>query len=188
MWVWFLNQLPARTRETWQTAAGAGWHTFSGYTRGTVIIALTDGLLAFVVLLLLKVPLAAPLAVLVLIGAFIPLIGAPLAMIIAMVVALAAKGPLSALLVGVAIAAIGQFEGHILQPLVMGRQVSLHPVVIALVVTGGTITAGVLGAVISVPPVPVAVGGFSQRSEDHTSELQSRQYLVCLLLLEKKKH
>jgi predicted PurR-regulated permease PerM len=162
IWVWFLNQLPARYRETWQTAAGAGWYTFSGYTRGTVLIALSDGLLAFIVLLVIKVPLAAPLAVLVLIGAFIPLVGAPAAMIIAMVVALAANGPISALLVGVAIAAIGQFEGHILQPLVMGRQVSLHPVVIALVVTGGTITAGILGAVISVPLVAVAWAVFSK--------------------------
>jgi putative heme transporter len=162
LWVWFLNQLPARTRETWQTAAGAGWYTFSGYTRGTVIIALVDGLLAFIVLLLLKVPLAAPLAVLVLIGAFIPLVGAPAAMIIAMVVALAANGPVSALLVGVGIALIGQFEGHILQPLVMGRQVSLHPVVIAVVVTGGTITAGILGAVISVPLVAVAWAVFTR--------------------------
>jgi predicted PurR-regulated permease PerM len=162
IWVWFLNQLPARYRETWQTAAGAGWYTFSGYTRGTVIIALSDGVLAFIVLLLLKVPLAAPLAVLVLIGAFIPLVGAPAAMIIAMVIALAANGPLSALLVGVGIAAIGQFEGHILQPVVMGRQVSLHPLVIALVVTGGTITAGILGAVISVPLVAVAWAVFSK--------------------------
>jgi putative heme transporter len=162
MWVWFLNQLPARSRETWQTAAEAGWYTFAGYTRGTVIIAVTDGLLAFVVLLALKVPLAAPLAVLVLIGAFIPLVGAPAAMIIAMVVALAANGPLSALAVGIAIALIGQFEGHILQPLVMGKQVSLHPVVIALVVTAGTITAGILGAVISVPLVAVAWAVFSK--------------------------
>ena len=162
MWVWFLNQLPARMRDTWQTAAGAGWYTFSGYTRGTVIIAATDGVLAFVVLLALKVPLAAPLAVLVLIGAFIPLIGAPAAMIIAMVVALAANGPISALLVGVFIALIGQFEGHILQPLVMGKQVSLHPVVIALVVTAGTITAGILGAVISVPLVAVAWAVFAK--------------------------
>jgi predicted PurR-regulated permease PerM len=162
MWIWFLNQLPARVRDTWQTAAGAGWYTFSGYTRGTVIIAVTDGILAFVVLLVLKVPLAAPLAVLVLIGAFIPLIGAPAAMIIAMVVALAANGPISALLVGVAIALIGQFEGHILQPLVMGKQVSLHPVVIALVVTAGTITAGILGAVISVPLVAVAWAVFTK--------------------------
>jgi putative heme transporter len=162
MWVWFLNQLPARTRETWQTAGGAGWYTFSGYTRGTVIIAVSDGLLAFVMLLLLDVPLAAPLAVLVLIGAFIPLIGAPAAMIIAMVVALAANGPINALLVGVGIALIGQFEGHILQPLVMGKQVSLHPVVVALVVTAGTITAGILGAVIAVPLVAVAWAVFSR--------------------------
>ncbi len=162
MWVWFLNQLPARVRETWQTAAETGWYTFSGYTRGTVIIAVCDGVLAFVALLLLKVPLAAPLAVLVLIGAFIPLIGAPAAMIIAMVVALAANGALNALLVGVAIALIGQLEGHILQPLVMGRQVSLHPVVIALVVTAGTITAGILGAVISVPLVAVAWAVFAR--------------------------
>ncbi len=162
MWIWFLNQLPARVRETWQTAAGAGWYTFSGYTRGTVIIAASDGALAFIVLLLLQVPLAAPLAVLVLIGAFIPLVGAPAAMIIAMVVALAANGPISALLVGVAIALIGQFEGHILQPLVMGKQVSLHPVVIALVVTAGTITAGILGAVISVPLVAVAWAVFAK--------------------------
>jgi putative heme transporter len=162
MWIWFLNQLPTRVRDTWQTAAGAGWYTFSGYTRGTVIIAVTDGILAFVVLLVLNVPLAAPLAVLVLIGAFIPLIGAPAAMIIAMVVALAANGPISALLVGVAIALIGQFEGHILQPLVMGKQVSLHPVVIALVVTAGTITAGILGAVISVPLVAVAWAVFAK--------------------------
>jgi predicted PurR-regulated permease PerM len=162
MWIWFLNQLPARTRETWQTAAGAGWYTFSGYTRGTVIIAAADGVLAFIALALLKVPLAAPLAVLVLIGAFIPLVGAPAAMIIAMVVALAANGPIDALLVGVAIALIGQLEGHILQPLVMGRQVSLHPVVIALVVTAGTITAGILGAVISVPLVAVAWAVFTK--------------------------
>ncbi len=83
-------------------------------------------------------------------------------MIIAMVVALAANGPISALLVGVAIALIGQFEGHILQPLVMGKQVSLHPVVIALVVTAGTITAGILGAVISVPLVAVGWAVFAK--------------------------
>jgi len=162
MWTWFLNQLPARAREIWQQAAGAGWYTFSGYTRGTVIIAVTDGTLSFILLSIIGVPLAAPLAVLVLIGAFIPLVGAPVAMVVAMIVALAANGPLSAALVGIGIALIGQFEGHVLQPLVMGRQVSLHPVVIALVITAGTITAGILGAVIAVPLVAVAWAIFSR--------------------------
>lgn len=155
MWTWFLNQLPARARETWHDAAGAGWYTFSGYARGTVIIAFVDGVLAAIILVVLGVPLAAPLAVLVFIGAFIPLFGAPLAMVIAMVVALAANGLLNAVLVGIGIALIGQFEGHILQPLVMGRQVSLHPVVVALAVTAGTLLAGILGAVVAVPLVAV---------------------------------
>jgi predicted PurR-regulated permease PerM len=162
MWTWFLNQLPSRVRPSWKTAGGAGWYTFSGYTRGTVIIAVTDGILAFILLTILRVPLSAPLAVLVMIGAFIPLIGAPLAMVVAMIVALAANGLFSAAIVGVGIALIGQFEGHILQPLVMGKQVALHPVVIALAVTGGTLTAGILGAVIAVPLVAVCWAIFSR--------------------------
>ncbi|MBN9328128.1 MAG: AI-2E family transporter, partial [Cellulomonas sp.] len=162
MWTWFLNQLPARVRESWQTAGGAGWYTFSGYTRGTVIIALVDGLLAFILLTVVQVPLAAPLAVLVLMGAFIPLIGAPTAMAVAMIVALAALGPIQAGIVGLGIAGIGQFEGHVLQPLVMGKQVSLHPVAVAIAVATGTLSAGILGAVIAVPLVAVSWAVFSK--------------------------
>lgn len=162
MWTWFLNQLPADLRQTWHTAGGIGWYTFSGYARGTVIIALTDGILAAIALGILGVPLAAPLAVLVFIGAFIPLIGAPAAMVIAMVVALAANGVWNAVFVGVAIALIGQFEGHVLQPIIMGKQVAVHPVVIALVVTGGTLIGGILGAMISVPLVAVAWAVFAR--------------------------
>src|SRR5690606_2064397 len=88
MWRWFINQLPARSRENVHRAASSGWYTFAGYARGTVIIAFADGVLAFILLAIVGVPLAAPLAVLVFIGAFIPLIGAPAAMVIAAVVAL----------------------------------------------------------------------------------------------------
>ena len=63
--------------------------------------------------------------------------------------------------VGIGIALIGQFEGHVLTPLVMGKQVSLHPVVVALVVTSGTLLAGILGAVIAVPIAAVAWSVFS---------------------------
>lgn len=171
MWSWFLDQLPARGRENVGVAASIGWYTFSGYTRGTVIIAATDGLLAFIALEIIRVPLAAPLAVLVFIGAFIPLIGAPLAMVIAMVVALAALGPIQAAVVGACIALIGQFEGHILQPMIMGKQVSLHPVVVALTVTAGTLTAGILGAVVAVPLVAVVWAIFSRmRTVDPPTE------------------
>ncbi len=155
MWLWFINLLPAKNRRNVHHSATAGWKTFSGYARGTIIIAVTDGILAAILLLIVGVPLAAPLAVLVMIGAFIPMIGAPAAMIIAMIVALAADGIVKAAVVGIGIALIGQFEGHILQPLVMGRQVSLHPVVVAVGVAAGTMLAGLLGAIIAIPLIAV---------------------------------
>src|SRR5690625_129176 len=165
MWRWFLNQLPARNRERTHRAAGAGWYTFSGYARGTVIVASADAVLALILLLIVGVPLAEPLAVLVFIGAFIPLIGAPLAMIIAAVVALAAGGFVDALIVTIGIALIGQIEGHLLQPLVMGKQVSLHPVVVALGVTAGTFLAGLLGAIIAIPIIAVIWAVYSALHE-----------------------
>lgn len=155
MWEWFINQLPARVREKWVIGGEVAWYTFSGFARGTVLVALADGFLAAVILTVLGVPLAAPLAVLVFIGAFIPLVGAPAAMVIAMIVALATKGPIIAIIVGIGIALIGQFEGHVLTPLIMGKQVSLHPVAVALSVTSGTLVAGILGAVIIIPIVAV---------------------------------
>lgn len=155
MWEWFVNQLPARVREKWVVGGEVAWYTFSGFARGTVLVALADGILAAIILTVLGVPLAAPLAVLVFIGAFIPLVGAPAAMVIAMIAALATQGPLIAIVVGIGIALIGQFEGHVLTPLIMGKQVSLHPVVVALSVTSGTLVAGILGAVIIIPIVAV---------------------------------
>ena len=162
MWRWFLNELPAPMRESVHRAAGAGWYTFAGYARGTVIVALTDAVMAGVFLQIVGVPLAAPLAVLVFIGAFIPIIGAPAAMIIAMVVALASKGFVTMIVVGLGVAGIGQIEGHILQPLIMGRQVSLHPVVVIIGVAVGTYAVGLLGAVVAVPLISVLWSVYSE--------------------------
>jgi predicted PurR-regulated permease PerM len=156
MWDWFLVQLPVRVRDRWNRAAHAGWASFDGYTRGTMLVAATDAILCGIIIAVLRVPLAAPLAVLVFIGAFIPLVGAPIAMIIAGVVALAANGPITALFVVAGIVVVGQVEGHLLQPLIMGHQVSLHPLVIALGVASGTFLAGILGAVLAVPVIAVA--------------------------------
>lgn len=166
MWRWTLNRFPARHRESAHRAAAAGWFTFAGYARGVMIVASTDGLFAFIYLSLLGIPLAAPLGVLVFIGAFIPLIGAPAAMFVAMIVALAADGVWKMFLVGIGIALIGQFEGHVLQPLIMGSQVSLHPVVVGIGVAGGTLIAGLLGAVISIPLLASAWAIYQQLHED----------------------
>ena len=151
MWSWFLAQLPSGTRDRWDAAGRAGWSFFGGYTRGAFLVATSVGLLAFVLLLVLRVPLAVPLGVLVFIGSFIPLIGAPLAMSVAILVALATNGLWSAVFVGVAIALVGQVEGNVLEPLVMGRHAHLHPFVVGAAVTIGTLVAGLVGALVAVP-------------------------------------
>ena len=153
IWAWVSVQLGARRRR-WDAAARAGWATFAGYTRGVVVIAASNAVLVGVALLLLRVPLALPLALLVFFAAFVPLVGAPIALAVATLVALAARGPLVAILVVVLTVAIGQVEGHILHPLVMSRAVNLHPLAVALSVASGTVLAGVIGAVVAVPLVP----------------------------------
>ncbi|MGW7249689.1 AI-2E family transporter [Streptomyces decoyicus] len=156
MWTWFGSQLPRRGRRPVRLAGRAAWVTFTGYTRGIVVVAASNAVLVGVGLFALGVPLAVPLAVLEFFAAFIPLVGSPVALAVAAVVALAAKGPLVAAVVVLLIVVIGQIEGHVLHPLVMSRAVRMHPVVVALSVVCGSVTAGVPGAVVAVPLVSVA--------------------------------
>ena len=158
MWDWTVGQLPTRSRDRVSGALIAGWNAFSGYTRGILIVASTNALVVAIALLILRVPLALPLALLVFFGTFIPLIGAPIAMAVATVIALAGRGPLIALVVLVMIVLVGQFEGNVLHPLIMSRAVSLHPVVVALSVACGAILGGVIGAIIAVPLVSTVWG------------------------------
>lgn len=155
IWAWLLNQVGGNTARL-DRAARAGWATFAGYTRGIVIVAATNAALVCIALLILRVPLAFPLALLTFFATFIPLVGAPIALFVATLVALAARGPLIALLVLALIVVIGQIEGHLLQPLVMSRAVNIHPLAVALSVASGTVIAGVVGAVVAVPMVAVA--------------------------------
>ncbi|MGW7194167.1 AI-2E family transporter [Streptomyces sp. NPDC054838] len=154
-WQWFCDQLPAGARHRVAVVGRASWRTFTGYTRGIVLVAGTNAILVGVALLVLNVPLAVPLALLEFVAAFIPLIGSPVALAVAAVIALATRGPLIAALVIVLIVVIGQIEGHLLHPLVMSWAVRLHPVVVALSVIAGAIAAGVVGAVVAVPLVSV---------------------------------
>ncbi|WP_380281704.1 AI-2E family transporter [Kitasatospora purpeofusca] len=169
MWTWWLRQLPARTRPAWRRAGQAAWHTFAGYTRGLLIVAATNAVLVGIALAVLGVPLVLPLVVLEFVATLIPLIGSPIALAVAALVALAARGPVVALLVLGLIVVIGQIEGHLLHPLVLGWSVRIHPVAVALSVTGGAVLGGVLGALVAVPVVSVAwavIGALRHDSPD----------------------
>jgi predicted PurR-regulated permease PerM len=125
--------------------------TLGGYVRGTAIVAAVDAIGIGIGLAIVGVPLAIPLSVLVFLLAFIPLVGATLAGILAALVTLVANGWVDALIVVAIVVAVNQLEGDLLQPVVMGRSLRLHPLVILVALTVGTVLAGITGAVLAVP-------------------------------------
>jgi predicted PurR-regulated permease PerM len=122
-----------------------------GYIRGTAIVAFVDAAAIGIGLAILGVPLALPLAVIVFLTAFIPLIGATVAGILAALVALVATDLVTALIVVGIVVLVNQLEGNFLQPVVMAQSLKLHPLVILVALTAGTIVAGIIGAVLAVP-------------------------------------
>jgi predicted PurR-regulated permease PerM len=109
-----------------------------------------------VALTILHVPLALPLAVMVFIAAFIPIVGAVSAGALATAVALVSQGPVTALIVLAVVVLIFELESHVLHPLIMSRAVSLHPLAVLLALTAGTILGGIIGAILAVPAASVA--------------------------------
>ncbi|CAN5325765.1 AI-2E family transporter [soil metagenome] len=148
----FRDRNLARGRRIGTTAVG----TLGGYVRGTALIALVDAVGIGVGLAILQVPLALPLATVVFLGAFIPIVGATLAGALAALVALVANGPVAALIVVGIVILVNQLEGNFLQPVVQARAVKLHPLVILVALTAGTILGGIVGAVLAIPIAAVA--------------------------------
>ena len=144
---------PENVRERVRDAGRAGFRSLIGYVRATFLVALVDAVGIGTGLAIMGIPLALPLASLVFLGAFIPLVGAVIAGFFAVVVALIAKGWIFALITLGLIIAVQQLEGHVLQPLVMGRAVSIHPLAVVLAIAGGGVLAGIVGALLAVPTV-----------------------------------
>ncbi|WP_137146172.1 AI-2E family transporter [Mycolicibacterium sp. CR10] len=142
---------PVTVRDRVRDAGRAGFRSLIGYVRATFLVALVDALGIGVGLAIMGVPLALPLASLVFLGAFVPLVGAVVTGFLAVIVALIAKGWIYALITFGLIIAVQQLEGHVLQPLVMGRAVSIHPLAIVLAIAGGAVLAGIVGALLAVP-------------------------------------
>src|SRR5215217_6919154 len=153
IWQFVTKVFPENVRDRVREAGGAGFHSLIGYVRATFLVALVDAIGIGTGLAIMAVPLALPLASLVFLGAFIPLVGAVIAGFLAVVVALIAKGVLYALITLGLIIAVQQLEGHVLQPLVMGRAVSIHPLAVVLAIAGGSVLAGIVGALLAVPTV-----------------------------------
>jgi putative heme transporter len=153
IWQFVTRLVPDEHRAKVREAGAAGFHSLAGYARATSLVALVDAVSIGTGLAIMGIPLALPLASLIFLGAFIPVVGALATGFVAVVVALLAKGFIYALITLGLIVAVMQLEAHVLQPLVMGRAVSLHPLAVILGLTAGGVLAGVIGALLAVPAI-----------------------------------
>jgi predicted PurR-regulated permease PerM len=156
IWLWMVGLFPGDSRAYLDEAARRAWRTLISYVRATAAVALIDAIGIGIGLAVLGVPLVIPLAALVFLGAFIPIIGSFLAGSVAVLVALVSEGPITALIALAVVVLVMQVEGHILQPLLLGRAVRVHPLAVVLSIAAGLLIAGIFGALIAVPIVACA--------------------------------
>lgn len=168
IWEFLLRPFEGEAYARARRAGGKTVSVLGHYIRGTAGVAAVDAIGIGIGLVIIGVPLALPLSVIVFLTSFIPLVGATFAGILAALVALVSNGPIPALLVLGVVILVNQLEGNFLQPVLMGRSLSLHPLVILLALTAGTITAGILGAVLSVPIAAVIWGVMNVWDGPHT--------------------
>jgi putative heme transporter len=153
IWQFVTRAVPADARARVREAGAAGFHSLAGYARATFLVALVDALGIGIGLAIMGIPLALPLASLVFLGAFVPVVGAVITGFLAVIVALLAKGFIFAAITLGLIIAVMQLEAHVLQPLVMGRAVSIHPLAVVLGIAAGSVLAGIVGALLAVPVI-----------------------------------
>ncbi|MHA7985014.1 AI-2E family transporter [Rathayibacter sp. CAU 1779] len=156
IWRWIVRLFP-RSARTGLTAAGtAGWGTLTSFVRVQIVVALVNGVGIGLVAFFLGLPLAAPIAVVVLIASFIPVIGAIVSGIVAVAIALVFGGPFQAIIMLAGVLGVHLLEAHVLQPLLVGGAVKVHPLAVVVGVAAGTGLAGVPGALFAVPFLAVA--------------------------------
>jgi predicted PurR-regulated permease PerM len=151
IWSWMVRLFPRAGRLKADSSGRVAWRSLTQFVRATVLVAGTDAIGVMVWAAVLGLPFIGAIGVLVFLGAFVPMIGATVSGIVAVLVALVAQGPVTALLMLVGVVVVQQIEAHILQPFLMGRFVSVHPLGVIVAIAMGVIVAGIPGALIAVP-------------------------------------
>jgi predicted PurR-regulated permease PerM len=155
IWRFIVRLFPVNARWSLADAGDAGWRTLGAYVRATVLVAFIDAVGIGLALVVLEVEFAFPLAALVFLGAFVPIVGASVSGAVAVLVALVDEGWVIALITLGAVILVQQIEGHVLQPLIMGRAVSVHPLAVIIGIACGVVLAGIIGALVAVPLIAV---------------------------------
>ena len=151
IWAWVVRIAPRAARPHVDSSGRVAWISLTQFVRATVIVAAVDAIGIMIGAAILGVPFVLAIGVLVFLGAFVPLVGATVAGAVAVLVALVAQGPITALIMLAVVIGVQQLEAHVLQPFLMGRWVSLHPLGVIVAIGCGVIVAGIAGALVAVP-------------------------------------
>jgi predicted PurR-regulated permease PerM len=178
IWAWVVRLSPRAARERVDSSGRVAWISLTQFVRATVIVAGTDAILIGIGAAVLSVPFSLAIGVLVFLGAFVPIVGATVAGTVAVLVALVDQGPVRALIMLAVVIGVQQLEGHVLQPFLMGRWVSVHPLGVILAIGAGVLTAGVAGALVAVPlaaavnAVVEHLAAYTEPGDDPVEELE----------------
>jgi predicted PurR-regulated permease PerM len=176
IWAWVVRLFPRAAREKADSSGRVAWASLTQFVRATVLVAGTDAIGIALVAGILKVPFVAAIGVLVFLGAFVPLVGATVSGSIAILVALVAQGPIVALIMLGGVIAVQQLEAHVLQPFLMGRFVSVHPLGVILAIAVGVLVAGIPGALVAVPLAATVNAVASHLSNGEVEEPTEEEY------------
>ncbi|MBF1671530.1 MAG: AI-2E family transporter, partial [Rothia mucilaginosa] len=180
IWLFVTRLFPKDARAAVNGAGRAGWKSLGAYVRVQILVAAIDAIGIGIGAAILGVPLAIPLGVLVFLGSFVPVIGALISGAVAVLLALVALGPVQALIMLGIVLLVQQLESHILQPLIMGKAVSLHPLAVIFSVAGGSMIFGAVGALFAVPTLAVVnsvVRYLANRGWEHDPSLRDEEFL-----------
>ncbi|OLT40732.1 AI-2E family transporter [Saccharomonospora sp. CUA-673] len=170
IWRYSTMFVPSHVRRKVDLAGRHAFRSLVNYVRATALVAVVDAVLIGVGLAIVGVPLVVPLATLIFLGAFVPIIGAVVTGAVAVLVALVTNGFIAALIVLAIVLGVQQVEGNVLQPMLLGRSVKLHPLAVVIAITIGLAVAGIPGALLSVPLLAVLNAGIKSLYNDDPND------------------
>jgi predicted PurR-regulated permease PerM len=155
IWAWLVRLFPLQARAKVDSSGRKAWVSLTAFVRATIVVAAVDAVGIAFGAAALGLPLVSAIGILVFVASFVPVVGALVSGAVAVLVALVAKGPLVAVLMLAIVIAVQQLEAHVLQPFLLGRAVSVHPLAVILAIATGVVVAGIVGALVAVPAAAV---------------------------------
>lgn len=147
----FITRFGRHREDRLRDVAERIYKSTSGYVAGALTITSINGILTFIVLTILGVPFAVPLAVLMSFFGLIPLVGATIGGVIILTVTLFTDFPTATLIYGAFLIFYQQLENNVLQPFIFKRTVNVPPLAVIVAILAGASVLGIVGALIAIP-------------------------------------